>query len=91
MGRIGTYMSAQLHSEMLVAPPKTLAIGETEIGWFEIMTSRAIRGEWIEFRNTSQNEASKTNPSIGGSERAPKVVTRRRMVEKWPRQVRRVV
>ncbi|KAJ6527628.1 hypothetical protein DFH09DRAFT_1094790 [Mycena vulgaris] len=33
---------------MLVAPPKNLTISGTEIGWFEIMACRAIRGLDIE-------------------------------------------
>ena len=56
MGCIGMYPNTQLHSKMLVDPPKNLTISETEIGWLEIMACRAIRGEWIKFRNTSQNE-----------------------------------
>lgn len=49
MKSIGPYLSTRLHSKMLVAPAKNLTDGETEIEWFEIMTCRAIRGEWINF------------------------------------------
>ena len=49
------YLSTQLYSKTLLAPPKNLTISETENGWFEIMACRAIRGEWIKSRNTSQN------------------------------------
>jgi hypothetical protein len=48
-------LSTQLYYKTLVAPPKNLTISETENGWFEIMACRAIRGEWIKSRNTSQN------------------------------------
>src|ERR1700761_1374473 len=49
------YLSTQLYYKTLVAPPENLTISETENGWFEIMVCRAIRGEWIKSRNTSQN------------------------------------
>jgi predicted small integral membrane protein len=56
MGSIGINLSTQLYYKTLVASPKNLTISETEIGWFEIMACRAIRGEWIKSWNTSQNE-----------------------------------
>ena len=49
------YLGTQLYYKTLVAPPKNLTISETENGWFEIMACRAIRGECIKSRNTSQN------------------------------------
>jgi hypothetical protein len=49
------YLSTQLYYRTLVAPLKNLTISKTENGWFEIMACRAIRGEWIKSRNTSQN------------------------------------
>ena len=56
MGSIGMYLNTQLYYKRLVAPPKDLTINETDIGWFEIMAGRAIRGEWIKPRNISENE-----------------------------------
>jgi hypothetical protein len=49
MGSIGTYLSTQLYSKILAAPPKNLTISGTEITWFGIMAGRARRVERMKF------------------------------------------
>ena len=56
MGRIWTYLDAQLHSKLLTSPPKNPTISTTKIAWFWTMPSRAIRVHWLKSGNGSQNE-----------------------------------